>query len=82
MRLFSHSLTFNLVMKKQLTKAEVVALLKEKQGDRSSASLAAEIGISRSYLSEIFKGTRLPGPVVLDFLQLEAETITIYRKVA
>lgn len=60
---------------KRLNHLQVVELLRKRQGDRPAMKLADELGISKSYLSEIFKGTREPGPSVLEKLGLKREVI-------
>lgn len=62
---------------KQLTQQQVVELLRKKQGTRLAKELAEELGISPGYLSEIYKGTREPGPSVLEKLGLEKEVIYV-----
>ena len=65
---------------KQLTKAQVVELLRKKQGNRTARELAAELEVSEGYLSEIFSGTRRPGPMILEKLGLKEEAI--YKQVS
>jgi transcriptional regulator with XRE-family HTH domain len=62
-------------MTKHLTREKLVDLLKKKQGDRSASDLANELGVTPSYLSEIFSGKRNPGPKVLEQLGLTAEIV-------
>lgn len=59
---------------KRLTREDVIELLQRKQGDKTQVEFAAEIGISPSYLSEIYRGTREPAAKVLDWLKLERLT--------
>lgn len=54
---------------------DVVALLRKRQAGRPAYQLADELGIAGSYLCEIFKGKRNPGPKVLDALGLIQKTI-------
>ena len=56
---------------KRITSDELLNLLRDKQGDRTQAELAKEIGISPAYLSDVLAGRRDPGPSVLDFLGIE-----------
>jgi transcriptional regulator with XRE-family HTH domain len=63
---------------KQLTQEQVIELMRKKQGDRMAKDYAAELGISRPYLSDIYAGKREPGPTVLAKLGLEK--IVIYRQ--
>lgn len=48
----------------------------------SQAALAHKLGVSRSYLSEILKGTRTPGRKVLANLGLESRTVYIPKEEA
>ena len=63
--------------KKQLTREEVVSLMRSLQGDRTAAAFAEELEISPSYLSDIYAGKRDPGPSVLE--KLGFETVTVYK---
>ena len=63
-----------------LTEQEVVAKMREIIKTRTQASLAAEIGVSRSFLNEVIKGTRPPTGKILDFLGLRAQTIYVKAK--
>ena len=66
-------------MMKELTRDQVIALL---QGlvDREGSKVAAanKIGVTSAYLGEILKGTREPGPRILEYFGLERETV--YKK--
>jgi transcriptional regulator with XRE-family HTH domain len=64
---------------KRLTQSQMLELLKKRKGDRPASKLAEELGISASYLCEIFKGTREPGPAVLGKIGLER--VVLYREV-
>lgn len=61
-------------------KEDVVAELKSKQGKRSLRSYARNIECSASYLSDIYRGTRNPGPKILEALDLECEVTVTYQK--
>ena len=50
---------------------KALALLKRKLRGRSQKALAAELGITASYLCDILKGRREPGQSVLDALGME-----------
>jgi len=63
-----------------LTEQEVVAKMREIIKTRTQASLAAEIGVSRSFLNEVIKGTRPPTGKILDHLGLRAQTIYVKAK--
>lgn len=55
----------------------MVALLEKIRGDREWKTLAAEIGISESFLSRIRHGLCGPGPKVLAFLNLREKTVYV-----
>jgi hypothetical protein len=56
-----------------------IALLKQRQGNRSLRALAREIPCSAPYLSDVYNGNRLAGPKLLRFLGIEKEVT--FRKV-
>lgn len=66
-------------MAKHLTQDEVLAHLHSIIQTRRQASLAAEIGVSRSFLNEVIKGTRPPTGKILDHLGLRAQTFYIKK---
>ena len=66
-------------MAKHLTQNEVRAHLRAIVKTRTQASLADEIGISRSFLNEVIKGTRPPTGKILDHLGLRAQTVYIKK---
>ena len=60
-----------------ITKPDVLAALRKAVEDAGSARAYAEqVGLSRSYLSDVLAGRREPGPKVLAALGLE----TAYRE--
>ena len=61
------------------TQDQVVAQLYGLIKTRTQASLAAEIGISRSFLNEVVKGTRPPTGKILEHLGLQSETIYVKK---
>ncbi len=66
-------------MVKELTLQEIVALVAQVVADEGSQAAAARrIGVSPSFLGEVLRGTREPGPTILKFLGIERQTI--YRK--
>ena len=67
-------------MAKHLTQDEVLAQLHGIIRTRTQASLADKIGISRSFLNEVIKGTRPPTGKILDHLGLRAQTIYVKAK--
>lgn len=66
-------------MAKHLTQDEVLAQLHGIIRTRTQASLADEIGISRSFLNEVIKGTRPPTGKILYHLGLRAQTVYIKK---
>jgi len=66
-------------MAKHLTQDEVLAHLHSIIQTRTQASLAAEIGVSRSFLNEVIKGTRPPTGKILEHLGLQSETIYVKK---
>jgi len=51
--------------KRKYTAAEVIHMLKAQQGNKRDAEYAREIGIDQSYLCDLYKGRRQPGPAIL-----------------
>lgn len=78
-----NSPTKGLTFTKDLCKNEtmehthVIAMLEKIRGDREWKTLAAEIGISESFLSRIRHGLCGPGPKVLTFLNLQEKTVYV-----
>jgi len=73
------------VRRKTYKTADVLEMLKRKQGDKSMRKFAIELGISAPYLWDIYKGQRLPGPAVLEKLGLARKNIPtehVYEVVA
>jgi transcriptional regulator with XRE-family HTH domain len=66
-------------MAKHLTQDEVLTHLRAIVKTRTQASLADEIGISRSFMNEVIKGTRPPTGKILDHLGLRAQTVYIKK---
>lgn len=60
---------------RSLTEAGVRRILLAMIEKRTQASLAAEIGISRSFLNEVIRGSRPPTGKILDFFNLERHVI-------
>ena len=59
----------------KLTPSQVIELLKGLRGARPAKALADELGFSAPDLCEIYKGTRNPGPSVLEKLGLWREAV-------
>lgn len=62
-----------------LTVHDVIAKLKNAQGDKSLRQFAAEIGVDPAVLSKIYSGDREPSPAVLAFFGLEKIITTEYK---
>lgn len=62
-------------MKKTLTLADVIGILRKKQGGRTNRDFAAELGISGQFLGDIYEGRRTPGEKVLTPLGLKSRMI-------
>jgi len=65
-----------------MNREQLIAALRKRQGKRAQQDLAAELGISPSYLSDIYKGKREPGEQVLSKLGLERQVGYLPRKTA
>lgn len=66
-------------MVKELTRQDVIILIEELvQEEGSQAAAAKRIGITPSYVGDVLRGTREPGPAILSFFGIEKETV--YRK--
>lgn len=57
-------------------KEDVVKELKRRQGKSSLRSYATNLGCSAAYLSDLYRGRRDPGPLILDHLDLERQIVT------
>lgn len=64
-----------------MTTHDVRTLLLRTMGPRSVREMATEIKVSPSYLYDVLRGARPPGPTILTYLQLDRniETIVTYR---
>ena len=49
---------------------EVLEMLTRRQKGRSLREFAAEIGCSAAFLSDLYRGNRIPGPKIMEFLGL------------
>lgn len=61
--------------KKQMSRDDVVKLMRKVQGDRTQRDFAVELGISQQYLCDIYKGAKDPGDTVLTALGLVRHVI-------
>jgi transcriptional regulator with XRE-family HTH domain len=60
-----------------IDKKQVVDLIRETQGSKTLRDFGDEVGVSASYISEIYKGTRNPGVKILDYFGITKSTRTI-----
>ena len=60
------------------TQEDVIAMVKKRQASNSLRYMAAKIGISPAYLSDVYRFNRLPGRKILAFLGLRCERVTTY----
>lgn len=67
-------------VKKQMGTKEVLKLLRQRQGERTQAELADELGVSQSFITDLFKGRREPGEKLLKALGLNMKKV--YEPVA
>ena len=58
---------------------ELLALMKRLQGERSSSAFATDLGISKQYLTDIYKGRREPGNSVLRALDVTRNVTYVAR---
>ena len=58
---------------------DVVQKLKEDQGKQSLRQYAETLGCSASLLSQVYNGMREPSEELLNRLNLERETIVVYK---
>lgn len=60
-----------------ITQDQVIAHLRAIAKTGTQSSLAAKIGISRSYMSEVINGTRPPAGKILDYMGLQSRTVYV-----
>ena len=65
---------------KLLRREQMIALMRQKQGDLTGTEFAKKLGISGSFLTEIYKGRRDPGEAILSQLGLSKRVL--YEKTA
>lgn len=58
-----------------LTKHDLIARLKNAQGDMTLEAFAALVGVTKGYLSLLYNGHRDPGPAILRYLKVKAKTV-------
>jgi plasmid maintenance system antidote protein VapI len=62
-------------MAKTLTRKEVIEMMRKKQGSKTIAQFAQELGISQPHLSDIYNGKKDIGEKLAAALGLERETV-------
>ena len=63
---------------KALTVEELLALMKKIQGEKTNTEFAADLGISKQYLGDIYKGRKIPSDTVSAALGFEPKVETRY----
>lgn len=68
-------------MPKEISRPQLIAILREVQGQTSLNKFADEMGCSAALLCKVYKGKREPGPLLLEYLGIEKkiEVKTTYR---
>lgn len=66
-----------------LTRKDVLRELENQMQGHSVRSLAVEMKVSASYLYDVLREKRDPGPSILEFLNLEKNAVTtvVYKRV-
>jgi len=63
---------------KALTVEELLNLMKKIQGEKTNTEFAAEIGISKQYLTDIYNGRKVPSDTVSSALGYKPQVETRY----
>ena len=63
---------------KALTVQELLELMKKIQGEKTNTQFAADIGISKQYLTDIYNGRKVPSDTVSGALGFTTRVITQY----
>src|SRR4029077_501642 len=63
---------------KALTVQELLDLMKKIQGEKTNTQFAAEIGISKQYLTDIYNGRKIPSDTVSGALGFTSRVFTCY----
>jgi hypothetical protein len=63
---------------KALTVDELLALMKKIQGEKTNTEFAADLGISKQYLSDLYRGRKIPSDTVSAVFGLEQKVETRY----
>jgi hypothetical protein len=63
---------------KALTVEELLALMKKIQGEKTNTEFAADLGISKQYLSDLYTGRKIPSDTVSAMLGFQQKIETRY----
>jgi len=63
---------------KALTVEELLGLMKKIQGEKTDTQFAADLGISKQYLCDIYNGRKVPSDTVSATLGFTAQVVTRY----
>ena len=63
---------------KALTVDELLALMKKIQGEKTNTKFAADLGISKQYLSDLYSGRKIPSDTVSAVFGFEQRVETRY----
>jgi transcriptional regulator with XRE-family HTH domain len=67
-------------MDETLETDQVVGELKQDQGERSLREYASSLGVSASYLSQVYNGVRPPSKDLVAHLDLKPHTIYVRKR--
>ena len=67
---------------KALTVEQLLELMKKIQGDKTNTQFAADLGISKQYLSDMYKGRKIPSDNVSGMLGFTSKVETFYVRSA
>jgi hypothetical protein len=63
---------------KALTVEQLLELMKKIQGDKTNTQFAADLGISKQYLSDMYRGRKIPSDNVSATLGFTSKVETFY----
>src|SRR5215469_2286646 len=63
---------------KALTVEELLALMKKIQGEKTNTEFAADLGISKQYLTDLYSGRKIPSDAVSSAFGFQQRTETRY----
>lgn len=62
---------------RRIKEAEIVDLMRKRQGERTAKELADELGVSPQHISDIYLGRRFPGRSFLQRLGVEKRIVYV-----